>query len=333
MKDWIQRKEVERLDLLRLIAGQNNLPDFMIEKDWWVTAALEALFTSKLNRHLAFKGGTSLSKSWDLLNRFSEDVDIVIDKTLFGVTDEEELGSNKRTKLRKEARQYIIKEVKPLIHSQLIQQGVPQEFFKLEEEVSAESDKDPTVLLLEYFPISEITNDYTKAIIKIEIGVRALMEPTEKRMVSSLLAQKLKPEEKIEVSTVLPQRTFWEKSFLLHELFQKPFDKMEISRMSRHWYDLHCLFEADFGKNAMDDKTLFMEIRNHRKVFSKVPGIDYDSLKANSLNLFPPTDKKSDWVKDYEAMKQSYIYRNAPSLQELETSINNIAEKFKALNF
>jgi predicted nucleotidyltransferase component of viral defense system len=87
MKDWIQRKEVERLDLLRLAAASNNLPDYMIEKDWWVTSALEGLFTSEISKHLSFKGGTSLSKSWSILKRFSEDIDIVIDKKLFGVAD------------------------------------------------------------------------------------------------------------------------------------------------------------------------------------------------------------------------------------------------------
>ncbi len=99
MRDWIHKKETERLDLLRLVSGKANLPDFMIEKDWWVTTALEAIFTCDLHKHFVFKGGTSLSKSWNLLNRFSEDIDIVIDKSLFGAIDDQELGRSQREKL------------------------------------------------------------------------------------------------------------------------------------------------------------------------------------------------------------------------------------------
>lgn len=72
MKGWIYKKETERIDLLRLVSVKANLPDFMIEKDWWATMALESIFTCDLHKHFAFKGGTSLSKSWNLLHRFSE---------------------------------------------------------------------------------------------------------------------------------------------------------------------------------------------------------------------------------------------------------------------
>ncbi|MBX2900270.1 MAG: nucleotidyl transferase AbiEii/AbiGii toxin family protein [Cyclobacteriaceae bacterium] len=333
MKDWIQKRETERFDLLRLVAGENNLPDFMIEKDWWVTSVLEALFTSELGKNLSFKGGTSLSKSWNLLNRFSEDIDIVIDKNLFGVTDNDEPGSGKRTKLRKEARKYVIEKVKPLLQAQLLKQGIPEEQFVLQEEPSTESDKDPTELLLSYKPITEITNDYTKAVVKIEIGVRAMMEPAEGRRVSSLLAQRLNPNEVIAINTVLPKRTFWEKAFLLHELFQKPVEEMKLLRLSRHWYDLDCLMNAGFGKEAMEDKELFTAIRNHRKIFTKVAGIDYDSLLPEGFNLSPPDAKKEEWSKDYEVMRQSYIFRSPPSLIELEESMTSVMEQFKTLKF
>jgi Nucleotidyl transferase AbiEii toxin, Type IV TA system len=329
MKDWIQRKEVEKFDLLRLAAASNNLPDYMIEKDWWVTSALEGLFTSEISKHLSFKGGTSLSKSWSILKRFSEDIDIVIDKKLFGVADNVILGSGAKTRLRKGARKYIIEKVKPLLQSKLENQNIPLDVFKLTEESSGESDTDPTVLLLEYKSLTEIPNDYTKPIVKIEIGVRAMSEPTEDRKVSSLLAQAHSPGEVINVNTVLPKRTFWEKAFLLHELFQKPLDKMNLLRLSRHWYDLHCLFETGFGKEAVNDPELYMAIRSHRKNFTKTAGVDYDKLLPKDFNLNPPKEKKEEWSRDYGSMSQSYIYDGAPTLEVLEQSIGKVTEMIR----
>lgn len=69
MKDWISRKESERLEVLQIVAQETNLPDYMVEKDWWVTTMLKAIFSSKLKEHFVFKGGTSLSKSWNILKR------------------------------------------------------------------------------------------------------------------------------------------------------------------------------------------------------------------------------------------------------------------------
>lgn len=333
MKDWIHKKEVERLDLLRLVSGKANLPDFMIEKDWWVTTALEALFTSDLHKHFVFKGGTSLSKSWNLLHRFSEDIDIVIDKSLFGAADDQELGRSQREKLRDAAHAFVMKTVQPMLQARMLEMGVPANTFKLYAEESKSSDQDPTIILLDYASLTEIKNEYTKAQVKIEIGVRAMMEPYEIRLVSSLLSQHLNTNETVGVSTVLPQRTFWEKAFLLHELFQRPVEKMEIARMSRHWYDLHYLVNAGFAAQAMQDAALYSAIRNHRKKFTKVPGVDYDTLTAKDFELFPPKDKESDWNSDYKKMIESYIYRNAPPLEVLSGSIKELIEEFKKLEY
>lgn len=333
MKDWIHKKEVERLDLLRLVSGKANLPDFMIEKDWWVTTALEAIFTCDLHKHFVFKGGTSLSKSWNLLHRFSEDIDIVIDKSLFGAKDDQKLGRSQREKLRDAAHEFVMNTVQPMLHARMLAMGVPESTFKMYAEESKSSDQDPTIILLDYASLTEIKNDYTKAQIKIEIGVRAMMEPYEIRPVSSLLSQHLNTDETVGVSTVLPQRTFWEKAFLLHELFQRPLDKMDIARMSRHWYDLHYLISAGFAKKAMEDKALYDAIRHHRKIFTKVPGVDYDTLSPKSFGLLPPKEKEVDWNNDYKKMIESYIYRDAPTGDALATSLSELIKEFKKLEY
>lgn len=333
MKYWITKKESERLELLRIVAQKTNLPDFMIEKDWWVTIALEAVFTCEIKEHFAFKGGTSLSKSWNLLNRFSEDIDIVIDKGLFGVTDDDKPGRTQRERLRDAAHKFISEKVHPMLNHKLSALGIPERTFRLYVDKSKSSDQDPTIILLDYIPNAQITNDYTQPRIRIEIGVRAMMEPTEERPISSLLSQQLSIGEHFGVRSVLPQRTFWEKAFLLHELFQKPVDKIDIRRMSRHWYDLHRLYQAGFAAKAMADKELFDAIREHRGVFTKVSGVDYDSLKANSFNLFPPDGLKVSWDTDYSSTRESYIYRDAPSIVVLTNEIAKITRVLKKLQF
>jgi hypothetical protein len=333
MKDWITKKESERLELLQIVAQRANLPDYMIEKDWWVTIALEAIFSCERKNHFAFKGGTSLSKSWNLLNRFSEDIDIVIDKGLFGVTDDDKPGRTQRERLRDAAHKFIIETVHPMLNDKLPAFGIPENTFRLYAPGSKSSDQDPTIILLDYVPITKITNNYTQPRIPIEIGVRAMMEPTEKRPISSLLSQYLSTGEHVGVRSILPQRTFWEKAFLLHELFQRPVVKIDIRRMSRHWYDLHRLFQAGFAAKAMTDKKLFDTIRVHRGVFTKVPGVDYDSLKANSFNLFPPGELKAGWEKDYGSMRESYIYKDAPTIEVLMDEMSTINNDFKNLRF
>ncbi len=103
--------------------------------------------------------------------------------------------------------------------------------------------------------------------------------------------------------------------------------------MSRHWYDLHYLVNAGFAVQAIQDAALYSAIRNHRKIFTKVPGVDYDTLSPKGFVLFPPKQRESDWANDYKKMIESYIYRNAPSLEVLSGSMIELMEEFKKLEY
>lgn len=332
MREWIVMPDRERLDLARIAAGKTSLPLHLIEKDWWVTITLEAIFTSSLKEKFAFKGGTSLSKSWKILYRFSEDVDIVIDKTIFGIGQNESIGKGKRDRLRKEAHRYILEKVVPAIKQRLTELKVPAKEYTIEDEPTS-SDQDPTVLYLNYRPITTVEDAYTPQRVKIEIGVRALMEPSEDRKIQSLLAETLELNESVTVSTILPERTFWEKAFLLHELFKHPLDKMDIDRKSRHWYDLHRLYEEGYAQRAMADKELFEAIRAHRKIFTKDAHVNYDELTAAKLDLFPPPEHDAAWQADYQKMIESYIYHEPPSMDSLRAMMKKIMAKFAELGF
>ncbi len=221
----------------------------------------------------------------------------------------------------------------PLLHKRILELGIPATAFKLYAGEYTSSDQDPTVLWLDYQPVVEITNAYTLPQVKIEIGVRAMMEPLENRKVMSLLSAFLEPDDFGYVPSVLPQRTFWEKSFLLHELFQKPLEKINTLRMSRHWYDLDRLDAGGFAEKAMADEKLFHAIRNHRKTFTKVAGVDYDALSPKAFGLFPPKEKLSEWMADYGKMTETYIYKDTPTLDALSSSITKLTRAMKMLSY
>jgi predicted nucleotidyltransferase component of viral defense system len=105
------------------------------------------MFTCDLHPHFVFKGGTSLSKSWNLLFRFSSDIDIVINKSLFGFSDDQALGRSQREKMRDAAHSFIMEKVQPMLHARLVSLGIPANQFKLYAEKSKSSDQDPTVIL------------------------------------------------------------------------------------------------------------------------------------------------------------------------------------------
>lgn len=135
------------------------------------------------------------------------------------------------------------------------------------------------------------------------------------------------------VTSVLPQRTFWEKSFLLHQLFQKPLEKINTLRMSRHWYDLDRLDAGGFAEKAMADEKLFHAIRNHRKIFTKVVGVDYDAQSPKAFGLFPPKEKLSEWLADYKKMTETYICKETPTLDALSSSIAKLTRVMKMLSY
>lgn len=287
MKSWIKKREVERRDLLRLIAGKTSLPDYMIEKDFWVTIALQALFGSEIGEHLAFKGGTSLSKSWQLLNRFSEDVDIVISKKLFGYSDEEQYGKAQRERMRDKANKYNRETVVPLLQKRILELGIPATTFKLYAGEYTSSDQDPTVLWLDYQPVVEITNTYTLPQVKIEIGIRAMMEPLEIRKVMSLLSAFLEPDEFAYVPSVLPQRTFWEKSFLLHELFQKPLENITHCECHVTGMTSIGLIPAGLLRKPWLTKNCFMPYATTGRLLRKFRGLTTMRCRQKHSDFFP----------------------------------------------
>ena len=153
------------------------------------------------------------------------------------------------------------------------------------------------------------------------------MEPTENIEINSILSDNFPKQnfvnDVIHISTVLPQRTFLEKIFLLHEEFSQEPEKIRIDRLSRHLYDLEKLMDTEHGINAINNIELYNSIVYHREKFNALRGLDYSNHIPNKIRIVPPKQVVTDYKKDYEAMTNYMIYGDYLTFEQL---INRISE-------
>jgi hypothetical protein len=333
--NWTDLPKTRQVELLNLLENRIDLNANSIEKDWWVTLALKALFSSSYSAHLVFKGGTSLSKCWHLIDRFSEDIDIAIDREFLGFPGNltiKEIGK----KLRKASCSLVRGRLREEIEQSLLNNGLKNSQFSLEVNITKESNVDPEILFLHYESVLNNT-DYVFNTVKMEIGSRSLMEPSESVPVRSIIGELLPASDFADtaffVQTVLPKRTFLEKAFLLHELFQKNIHGNDIKRMSRHLYDLEKLMDSVYCKDALEDSDLYNEIINHRKMFTSIANMDYSTHQPSYINFTPPETVLKEWEKDYFAMQENMIYGESLSFRELIGRIRELNNRFNSTTF
>ena len=324
--DFWQYTDEQKLSVFNEIKENTKLSPNAVEKDWWVSHVILALWNIRCADALTFKGGTSLSKAWNATHRFSEDVDISIDKSFFGLSGE---TRSSRDRIRKLSREYIREEVMPELQSTLATFGANlcEVTFKLRQD----SDADPTVLLIPYRSVLP-EDPYIKGSIKVEFSCRNMREPREMRRIKPIVCECSPVIEcpDIVVPTVVPTRTFLEKVFLLHEEHQKDYPRYK--RMSRHLYDLAMLDEAGWADKAMADRELFDAVVEHRRTFNAMRGIDYSGHVPQNLKILPPAEVIGLWKEDYKVMCEGFIYGPAPSFKELCARIESIEERLHAMS-
>lgn len=322
----------DKAEIIQQAAGQTGLPAYAVEKDWWVVQTLTALFQLEIAPHLVFKGGTSLSKAWGLIERFSEDIDLAVDRSFFGY--EGDLGKNQRTKLRKEANTYITTVIYPGLQTFFQNQGLTG--IKIELEEIKSSDQDPIIINIHY-PFVIKSPGYLLPRVQIEIGCRSLHEPHTIRPIRSLVDEvfsnlpfTLSP---IQIPAVNPERTFLEKIFLLHEEFQRPPEKRRVDRLSRHLYDIYQLSRAQCATDALNNPELYQTIIHHRQTFTRLAGVDYRLHQPQTINPIPPQAHWKDWELDYQTMQEQMIFGNSPNFKELILGIEALKKRMKGVEW
>jgi len=321
--NWLTLSKERRIEILNQVTELTGLPAIAIEKDWWVTLALNACFSVSDSEHIIFKGGTSLSKGWDLIERFSEDIDLAIDRRFFGF--EGGISKTQIKKLRKQSCEYISTVFLNNLTEKLTEWKAINEC-KIIAQPIKNSDKDPQTIEIHYNSVID-TSEYLPQRVLIEVSSRSLMEPTENIEINSILSDNFPKQnfvnDVIHISTVLPQRTFLEKIFLLHEEFSQEPEKIRIDRLSRHLYDLEKLMDTEHGINAINNIELYNSIVYHREKFNALRGLDYSNHIPNKIRIVPPKQVINDYKKDYEAMTNYMIYGDYLTFEQL---INRISE-------
>lgn len=329
LQEWFQLPDKTKIRLFAETSRQIGLPSSSAsEKDWWVVHTLAIIFSMECANALIFKGGTSLSKCWNVIHRFSEDIDLALDREFLGFSGELTKGDIR--KLRRKSFQFISEVFTEELKSKFIELGFKDVIVKPREVEN--HDQDPLIIEIYYNKLTE-TDTYLKPGVLVEVGSRSLKEPFTQRTFGTFVSKIYKDnpftDKPISVPVVNPERTFLEKIFLLHEEFQKPQGKIRVERLSRHLYDIEKLSRTEYAEIALHDTELYNTIVKHRKKFTPISGIDYTNHLSNKISFIPPHKILKDWQQDYEVMTQTMIYDNPLPFDEL---INRLIELQERIN-
>jgi hypothetical protein len=335
MIGWVKNlSNASRLASINEASRISGIPVKAIEKDWWVTLSIKLLFQTKYANYFAFKGGTSLSKGWHLIDRFSEDIDISLSSEAVGMKYQQTPTKNYVEQLRRAGCAFTSNELLETLKAEFINSQVPEELYTIEAEpVRADMpDTDPQSIYVNFVSLFD-PNPYLRDRVKIEFSVRSMREPSVMRNVNSLLATYFPNsnyvEEDVEVLTIHPQRTLVEKILLLHEEYNRDErDKMRTERMSRHYYDLFHLGRQDFSSNTMNNESFINEVIEHRKFYSRLKRFDYTTLNPGSISIVPDNEILQALKSDYEVMRSEMIYGNPPTFEEIMQAAKQLEDEF-----
>ena len=325
----------EQREVIQRVQAENRLQLQIIEKDWWVTAVLRALFSLPYSEHISFKGGTNLSKCWNLIERFSEDADIAIDREYLGFG-----GTLSKTqisdKLRRAACSFVRETLQYDLTDKLIENGILADKFKVNVNITPITTTDPEIIEVEYKSVFN-TLPYIRSKVIIEVSGRSMNEPIASVELSSFIDNIFTnapfAEPKFEVRAVVPERTFLEKIFLLHEEFSKPSDLVRTERMSRHLYDIAQIMNTPIAEKALSNEELYKTVIEHRRMFIGLKGFDYSTLLPQTLSIVPQGEIREQWKEDYKIMQETMIYGDSPSFDELIIKIQALNDRIKQLNY
>ena len=216
LKEWLVLPDETKRNIFNEISQKTGLPTFAVEKDWWVVKTLDVIFGSDISEHTVFKGGTSLSKAWGLIDRFSEDIDLALDRKFLGFNNE--MNISQVRKLRRKSFTYISEDYFPSLKKAFHDYGLSDVELILSKPTA--SDQDPLIIEIHYPSLIE-TSAYIQSRVLVEIGCRSLKEPFTIKIFSTLIGEyypdKTFADPNISIPTVHPERTFLEKIFLIHE--------------------------------------------------------------------------------------------------------------------
>lgn len=315
---WFSLSRVDQQEALQVAAASLGRPAHLLEKDIWVVWALEALFASDLAQVLTFKGGTSLSKAYGLIQRFSEDIDLTCDirhlvpeavarwgEIPSNRSQEKKLSAAVRDALPGWIQQHVVTRLQAAAHAM----GAPVTLSTV--------DAAPDKLLLHYPAVSQGTG-YAAPTVLLEFGARATGEPNAPRRVACDMALANLPDLHWPEATprvMLAERTFWEKATAAHVYCLQ--HRLRGERYARHWYDLWALNASEHAAQALADRALAQHVAAHKTMFfaeKAVDGsqVDYAAAVSGRLQLVPEGASRQALSDDYDAMLADGLVDGVP---------------------
>lgn len=307
-EQYLSLSRTEQLEALGVAATNTGRPVHLLEKDIWVVWALQGLFASKFGEHLVFKGGTSLSKGYDIIERFSEDVDLTYD--IRQIIPELAKGDPPIPETNSQAKKWT-KAAREQLAVWVQQEALPllQEHAKVTG-VDVKLRAEDAVIYVDYDPLTS-GSEYVPPSVKLEFGARSTGEPAEARSVTCDAADVLPdltfPDAKPKI--MLPKRTFWEKATAVHVFCAQG---IKGDRISRHWHDLVRLDDEEYAQAALDDRALAKEVADwksklYREKDSEGNFIDYHAAVSGKLRLVPDEATRRELEVDYKKMADAGI--------------------------
>jgi hypothetical protein len=306
---FLQISPEEQAEILQTCAGKLGRRAEHLEKDVWICWVLQGLFTMPGHFPMAFKGGTSLSKVYGAIKRFSEDVDVTVDyKSLDQSIDpfDPKVSRTARDKYTELLKTKLAEHTKNIIRPHF------------ENLVAQLTEKPPKPITIsddgEKLFIPYPSRFGTAESVFLEFGGRNVISPNEEHSLRPYISAEL-PELQFPEATVrvlVPSRTFWEKTTLIHVACIRSDPKLDADRQSRHWHDLAVLADHNIGKIAIPDHQLLQDVVRHKNVFFRASYTNYEACLSGGLRLIPATPLLQALRVDYEKMIADGMFDGEP---------------------
>lgn len=329
----------ERTKLFQHVANTKKVTGTIIEKDFWVCFMLEILFNqSEYQDYFAFKGGTSLSKSYNLIHRFSEDIDLILDWRKLGYCSTEimkEKSNTQQAKLNKDIQKKTIE----FIENEFIpkMKEAIQDFLLPEDSFDFKIDPmDKQTVLMTYPREFEDEASYIVQDIRLEIGALAAWTPVQIEEVSAYIysvSDVPLTKHSTNVPTLSASRTFWEKITILHAEAHRPEEKSLPARYSRHYYDVFMIQKnEEMLTKSLDNIYLLQEVVEFKKRFYPTSWASYDKALNKDLILIPANSCTINELKiDYEKMKEM-LFEEIPTFEEIVEALRSLQKKINEIS-
>lgn len=333
---FLRLPDEERRLYIEEAAGRRGVSSVMLEKDFWVSWMLGLLFGSRFADVLVFKGGTSLSKVFRAIDRFSEDVDLSLSPEFLGLSIAELSDTSSRTQATKwmeraeaACADAVRTQLGPELESAIVEllgQG-PGRWLEFMIDPATNSP-----VLLFHYPTTQPSGfDYLRRTVKLEFGSLTDQQPTGRHSIRPWIADTLGDvfnDWHCDVVALDVQRTFWEKATILHVQYHRPAEKPMPERCSRHYADTAALSAHEVASRAVDQHELRERVINWKSRFFGSGWARYDLAKPGTFRLAPTAEREAALRRDYETMREMYLSEPASFedvlavLRQLETRIN-----------